>query len=151
MEQQGPLPLQRTRFRIVAFAQAFPSTVLKNRELATQLGVDPEWIRARCGVHSRYISGPGETTTTLGVRAARQALPPRGTLIVAETLSGTSVGARTADAYFGLYLLGMGSGRARSLAALSQLLQAAGFAAPQLLPTQLPAQLCVVVAKAGSP
>ena len=74
MEQQGPLPLQRTRFRIVAFAQAFPSTVLKNRELAMQLGVDPEWIRARCGVHSRFISGPGETTTTLGVRAARQAL-----------------------------------------------------------------------------
>src|ERR1700722_18295319 len=74
MEQQGALPLQRTRFRIVAFAQAFPSTVLKNRELAMQLGVDPEWIRARCGVHSRYISGPGETTTTLAVRAARQAL-----------------------------------------------------------------------------
>ncbi len=74
MEQQGPLPLQRTRFRIAAFAQAFPSVVLKNRELATQLGVDPEWIRARCGVHSRYISGPGETTTTLAVRAARQAL-----------------------------------------------------------------------------
>jgi 3-oxoacyl-[acyl-carrier-protein] synthase-3 len=47
---------------------------LKNRELAVQLGVDPEWIRARCGVHSRFVSGPGETTTTLGVRAARQAL-----------------------------------------------------------------------------
>ena len=74
MEQQGPLPLQRTRFRIVGFAKAFPSMVLKNQELAVQLGVDPEWIRARCGVQSRHISGPGETTTTLGVRAARQAL-----------------------------------------------------------------------------
>ncbi|MGA2591420.1 MAG: ketoacyl-ACP synthase III [Bryobacteraceae bacterium] len=74
MDQQGSLPLRRTRFKIAGFAQAFPSTVLKNRELALQLGVDPEWIRARCGVHSRYVSGPGETTTTLGVRAARQAL-----------------------------------------------------------------------------
>ena len=99
----------------------------------------------------RVLHDHGDEAVLRILRAARQALPPRGTLIVAETLSGTSVGARTADAYFGLYLLGMGSGRARSLAALSQLLQAAGFAAPQLLPTQLPAQLCVVVAKAGSP
>ncbi len=74
MEQLEPRPLRQARFRIAGFAQAFPSTALKNRELATQLGVDPEWIRARCGVHSRYISGPGETTVTLGVRAARQAL-----------------------------------------------------------------------------
>src|ERR1035441_10669358 len=74
MEQQGPLPLQRARFRVAGYAQAFPSTVLKNSELALQLGVDPEWIRARCGVQSRYVSGPGETTTTLEVRAARQAL-----------------------------------------------------------------------------
>ena len=74
MEQHGPLPLRQVRFRVAGFAQAFPATVLKNRELAIQLGVDPEWIRARCGVHSRHISGPGETTTTLGIRAARQAL-----------------------------------------------------------------------------
>src|SRR5450755_3874004 len=74
MEQHGPLPLQRARFRVAGYAQAFPSTALKNEELAVQLGVDPEWIRARCGVQSRFISGPGETTTTLGVRAARQAL-----------------------------------------------------------------------------
>lgn len=74
MDQSEPLPLRRARFRVAGFAQAFPSTVLKNRELATQLGVDPEWIRARCGVHSRYVAGPGETTTTLAVRAARQAL-----------------------------------------------------------------------------
>jgi 3-oxoacyl-[acyl-carrier-protein] synthase-3 len=66
--------LQTTRFRLAGYARAFPSTLLKNSELAQQLGVDAEWIRARCGVHSRYVSGPGETTTTLGVRAARQAL-----------------------------------------------------------------------------
>ncbi|MFN7993447.1 MAG: ketoacyl-ACP synthase III [Bryobacteraceae bacterium] len=74
MDQQGSLPLRQTRFRIAGFAEAFPSAVLENRELAVQLGVDPEWIRARCGVTSRHISGPGETTTSLGVRAARMAL-----------------------------------------------------------------------------
>lgn len=66
--------MQQARFRIAGYAQAFPSALLKNSELAVQLGVDPEWIRARCGVQARYICGPGETTTTLGVRAARQAL-----------------------------------------------------------------------------
>lgn len=74
MDHKGPLPLQRTRFRIAGCGQAFPSQTLKNSELAQQLGVDPEWIQARCGVHSRFISGPGETTISLGVRAARQAL-----------------------------------------------------------------------------
>lgn len=72
--QAGPLPLQKARFRLAGYAQAFPSIVLKNCELAQQLGVDAEWILARCGVNARYISGPGETTTTLAVRAARQAL-----------------------------------------------------------------------------
>jgi 3-oxoacyl-[acyl-carrier-protein] synthase-3 len=74
MERQATLPLQQARFRIAGCAQAFPSTVLANKELAVQLGVDAEWIRARCGVQSRFISGPGETTTTLGTRAASQAL-----------------------------------------------------------------------------
>lgn len=74
MDQSGPLPLRRARFRIAGFAQAFPCTVLKNKELSAQLGVDPEWIRARCGVQARHVSSPDETTTTLGVRAARQAL-----------------------------------------------------------------------------
>jgi len=73
MEQQA-YPLQRSRFRIAGFGQAFPSTVLENRELAATLGVDPQWIRERCGVESRFISTQGETTTTLAVRAAQQAL-----------------------------------------------------------------------------
>jgi len=74
MDPSGTLPLEHARFRIAGFARAFPPTALRNPELAAQLGVEPEWIRARCGVQSRYISGPGETTTTLGVRAARLAL-----------------------------------------------------------------------------
>jgi len=74
MAQEEPLALQHTRFRIAGFARAFPCSTLKNGDLAAQLGVAPEWIEARCGVHSRYISGPGETTTSLGVRAARAAL-----------------------------------------------------------------------------
>ena len=74
MERESNFPLQNARFRIAGWARAFPSISLPNKDLASQLGVDPEWIRERCGVQSRYISGPGETTSVLAVRAARQAL-----------------------------------------------------------------------------
>jgi demethylspheroidene O-methyltransferase len=98
----------------------------------------------------RVLHDHGDDAVLRILRAARRALPARGTLVIAEPLSGTSVGARTADAYFGMYLHAMGSGRARTLAALAQLLHLAGFGGPRLLPTQLPAQLCVIVAKVRS-
>jgi 3-oxoacyl-[acyl-carrier-protein] synthase-3 len=74
MEHAATLPLRNARFRIAGYAQAFPASVLSNVDLAAQLGVDAEWIRARCGVQSRHIASSAETTTTLGVRAARLAL-----------------------------------------------------------------------------
>jgi demethylspheroidene O-methyltransferase len=81
------------------------------------------------------------------LRAVRRALPAHGRLVIAEPLSGASASARTADAYFGLYLLAMGSGRTRSLHELSRLLLTTGFAPPRLLTTRLPAQLRVVIAE----
>lgn len=98
----------------------------------------------------RVLHDHGDDAVLHILRAVRGALPARGTLVIAEPLSGTSAGARTADAYFGMYLFAMGSGRPRSLAELGQLLRRAGFAEPRLIPTQLPAQLCVIVAKVGS-
>jgi 3-oxoacyl-[acyl-carrier-protein] synthase III len=74
MDRQASFPLQQARFRIAGWARAFPSNTLENKELAIQLGVDPQWIKERCGVESRHISGPGETTVSLGARAAGQAL-----------------------------------------------------------------------------
>ena len=67
-------PLTRARFRITGFGSAYPSGALTNRELAEQFGVDPYWIESRCGIQSRCVAGPGETTRSLGVEAARQAL-----------------------------------------------------------------------------
>lgn len=67
-------PLIRTRFRITGFGSAYPSGTLTNRELADQFGVDPCWIESRCGIQSRGVAAPGETTCSLGVAAARQAL-----------------------------------------------------------------------------
>jgi demethylspheroidene O-methyltransferase len=47
------------------------------------------------------------------LRAARRALPPGGTLLITEPMSETPGAEPVGDAYFGLYLLAMGSGRTR--------------------------------------
>jgi len=61
------------------------------------------------------------------LRAVRRALPEDGTLLIAEPMAGTLGSERIGDAYFGFYLLAMGSGRARTAAELTELLHAAGF------------------------
>jgi demethylspheroidene O-methyltransferase len=61
------------------------------------------------------------------LRAVRAALPPGGTVLVAEPLAGTPGAERMGDAYFGFYLLAMGQGRPRSAETLSGMLTQAGF------------------------
>jgi demethylspheroidene O-methyltransferase len=56
------------------------------------------------------------------------ALPPGGTLLIAEPMAGTKGAQAMGDAYFGLYLWAMGSGRPRTADAYRAMLQAAGFA-----------------------
>ena len=80
----------------------------------------------------------------LGV--ARRALPPGGTLLLAEPMAGTP-GAESVEAYFAFYLLAMGSGRLRRPAQLSDLLRQAGFARVHLLPTQRPMLMRVLQAR----
>ncbi|AWN37366.1 methyltransferase [Methylobacterium radiodurans] len=61
------------------------------------------------------------------LRAIHDALPPGGTLLVAEPMAGTPGAEPVGDAYFGLYLLAMGSGRPRRADEIRALLTAAGF------------------------
>lgn len=61
------------------------------------------------------------------LRAVFAALPPGGTLLIAEPMAGTPGAEPIGDAYFGFYLLAMGSGRARTAAELSAMLANAGF------------------------
>jgi demethylspheroidene O-methyltransferase len=51
------------------------------------------------------------------------------------------------DAYFGLYLWAMGSGRPRSAEALGELLVSAGFMPPRLLRNRMPLQTRILVAR----
>jgi demethylspheroidene O-methyltransferase len=80
--------------------------------------------------------------------AIREALRERGGhLLLAEPLSGTPGAQAMGDAYFGLYLLAMGKGRARSAARLAELMTQAGFIDIRALPTTLPLQTGVLLAR----
>lgn len=61
------------------------------------------------------------------LKAVRRALPAGGTLLIAEPMAGTRGAEAMGDAYFGLYLWAMGSGRARRKDELFEMLRAAGF------------------------
>ncbi|MEQ8233056.1 MAG: methyltransferase [Gammaproteobacteria bacterium] len=78
----------------------------------------------------------------------RGALVPGARLIVAEPMAATPGAAPLGAAYFGFYLLAMGSGRARTPRELARLLDTAGFAAPRLAATRQPLQTQVLVAVA---
>jgi demethylspheroidene O-methyltransferase len=79
----------------------------------------------------------------------RRALSPAGgQLLLAEPLSGTPGAQAMGDAYFGLYLLAMGKGRARSAARLAEMMGQAGFVDVRPLPTSLPLQTGLLVGRA---
>ncbi len=72
------------------------------------------------------------------LRAARMALPPGGRIIVAEPMAETPGAESVGHAYFGFYLLAMGSGRPRTAAEITALLRAAGFVRVRERPTRRP-------------
>jgi demethylspheroidene O-methyltransferase len=82
------------------------------------------------------------------LRAARRALPTGGTLLLAEPMAGAAGAEPMGAAYFGMYLLAMGSGRSRSAADLTALLAQAGFGQVRQRPTALPLQAGLLLAKA---
>ena len=82
------------------------------------------------------------------LRAARAALAPGGTVLVAEPMARAPGAHPGGDAYFGFYLLAMGRGQSRSVDAMAALLRAAGFVAVRPVRTRLPLQAAIVAATA---
>ncbi len=89
---------------------------------------------------------PDERAATI-LRAVFDALPPGGTLLLAEPMAGASGARRMGDAYFNFYLLAMHGGRSRSAAELGRLVQDAGFTQVRELATPIPLQVSVLVAR----
>jgi len=72
------------------------------------------------------------------LRAIRSALAPGGRLIIAEPMAGTPGAEAMGDAYFGFYLLAMGSGRPRTAGEIKAMLKQAGFSEAQSVHTPRP-------------
>lgn len=76
----------------------------------------------------------------------RQALPSGGKLLIAEPMAGTRGAEAVGDAYFGLYLWAMGTGRPRTSETLSGYLLDAGFSRIREIPTRQPLLVRLLVA-----
>ncbi len=64
-----------TRYaHITGWGMAVPEQVMTNDDLSKLVDTNDEWIRTRTGIRERRIAGVKETTTTLAIEAAQQAL-----------------------------------------------------------------------------
>jgi demethylspheroidene O-methyltransferase len=79
-------------------------------------------------------------------RAARAALAPGGRLVIGEPMVERGKDARVGDAYFGMYLLAMGSGRARRREELAAMLRSTGFTKVRFPQTALPLVTGLIIA-----
>jgi 3-oxoacyl-[acyl-carrier-protein] synthase-3 len=57
---------------------ALPARVVRNDEFPICLNTSDEWIRTRTGIRERRLAGPGESSFTLGLQAAQEALARSG-------------------------------------------------------------------------
>ena len=80
------------------------------------------------------------------LRAVHAALPEGGKLFIAEPMAQTPGAERSGEAYFGFYLLAMGSGRPRTPAEIATMLCAAGFSTSRLLRTSVPQTVRTIIA-----
>ncbi len=72
------------------------------------------------------------------LRAVYKSLPTGGTILIAEPMARTAGAEAMGHAYFGLYLLAMGSGRPRTASELCVMLENAGFRSVREVSTALP-------------
>jgi 3-oxoacyl-[acyl-carrier-protein] synthase III len=63
---------------IVGTGSALPVRCVTNSELAEKVDTTDAWIVERTGIRQRHIAGQGETTATLALEAARNALAAGG-------------------------------------------------------------------------
>ena len=71
--------LNLPRAVVTGTGSAVPERIVTNDELARSVDTNDEWIVQRTGIRERRVSGPLETSSTLGAEAARRALAAAGT------------------------------------------------------------------------
>lgn len=75
----------------------------------------------------RVLYDHADETVAGLLRAVFEALPEGGQLIISEPMSGGAQPTRAGDAYFALYTMAMGTGKARSAAQIAEMCRTAGF------------------------
>ncbi len=82
---------------ITGWGMAVPEGVLTNADLEKMVDTNDEWILSRTGIRERRIVGPNDSTTSLSVAAATQALERSG--ITADDLDLIIVATCTPDQF----------------------------------------------------
>ncbi|HEU4609546.1 MAG TPA: 3-oxoacyl-ACP synthase, partial [Chitinophagaceae bacterium] len=68
------------RSRIAGIGKYLPEQVFSNNDLMRYMETSDEWIQERTGIKERrYAHRTKETTTTMGIEAAKQAMERAGT------------------------------------------------------------------------
>ncbi|MET0537372.1 MAG: beta-ketoacyl-ACP synthase III [Xanthobacteraceae bacterium] len=67
-----------TRSVVLGCGSHLPSRVLSNADLSSMVETSDDWITQRTGIHERHIAAEGETTSEMGLKAARAALAAAG-------------------------------------------------------------------------
>lgn len=83
------------RARITAIASYLPKKVLSNADFEKMLDTSDEWIVTRTGMKERRIAAPGENSSDMGEKAAKEALKKAG--LSPEDVDLVIVGTMTPD------------------------------------------------------
>lgn len=113
--------------RIVGIGMYVPEQVVSNQDLTNYMDTSDEWIQERTGIRERrYAHRTQETTTTMGVQAARQAIERAGT--TAEEIDFIIFATLSPDYYFpGCGVLLQRAMNMREIGALDIRNQCSGF------------------------
>lgn len=82
---------------ITGYGMAVPQKILSNADLERMVDTTDDWIMSRTGIRERRVVGPGDTTTSLAVAAARNALTVAG--LTAEDIDLIVVATCTPDQF----------------------------------------------------
>ncbi|MBS0377482.1 MAG: methyltransferase [Proteobacteria bacterium] len=128
-------------------AQRLGALAPRARALARDITGEPLPAGADAITLLRVLHDHDDAAVERLLRGAHAALSPGGTLVIAEPMAARGRDLRVAHAYFGMYLLAMGSGRPRSPAEIAGLLRRAGFVAVTQRRTSLPLLVRIVTAR----
>jgi demethylspheroidene O-methyltransferase len=137
-----PAVAQSARARFAAAGLADRATAIGGNFMTDPLPAGADAISL-----VRVIHDHDDEHALVILRAARRALQPDGALVLAEPMAGTAGAEAMGAAYFGWYLMAMGSGRPRAPAELAALLRGAGFRSTRLVSTRIPLQTLLIVAR----